>query len=69
VAMDWRGYETLVGDVNGDGRADLIWNRLTGGQNQIYVGLSSGDGIFQLLPAQEISGDWGQYRPLLGHVD
>jgi hypothetical protein len=32
-------YKTLVGDVNGDGRTDLIWNE-TGTINRTYVGLA-----------------------------
>ena len=34
----WSHYKTLVGDVNGDGRADLIWNETRAG-NRTYVGL------------------------------
>lgn len=73
MVTNWLGYQTFVGDVNGDGRADLIWSRstgVTGAPNQIYVALSNGDGIFQLLPAQAISGsDGGQSQVRLGHLD
>ncbi|MBC6434623.1 hypothetical protein FM036_30515, partial [Nostoc sp. HG1] len=31
----------LTGDVNGDGRTDLIWNE-TGDINRTYVGLAQG---------------------------
>jgi hypothetical protein len=73
MVTDWLGYQTLAGDVNGDGRTDLIWSRSTrvvGDPNRLYVALSNGDGIFQLLPAQAISGgEGGQSQVLLGHVD
>ena len=45
----------LIGDVNGDGKADLVWNEL-GGLNRFYVGLSQGNGKFQFLPAQDRGG-------------
>lgn len=44
----WGSYKTLIADVdlvNGD---DLIWNIVSGGQNRTYVGLSNGDGTFDL---------------------
>ena len=44
----WSGYQLLIGDVNGDGKADLVWNEL-GGLNRFYVGLSQGNGKFQFL--------------------
>jgi hypothetical protein len=36
---DWSGYTLSVADVNGDGRADLIWNELGTG-NRTYVALA-----------------------------
>ncbi|HUG40221.1 MAG TPA: VCBS repeat-containing protein, partial [Longimicrobiales bacterium] len=41
------GYEVVVADVNGDGAADLVWNRRQNGEsNAIYVALSNKDGTF-----------------------
>ena len=40
VRGGWSGYQLLIGDVNGDGKADLVWNSLGGDINRIYVGLS-----------------------------
>lgn len=59
------GVTTLTGDVNGDGRIDLIWNQLQQGTNQLYVGISAGDGTFQFSapfahPESPTEG-WGNY--------
>ena len=52
-ARGWSGYQLFIGDVNGDGKADLVWNSLGGDINRIYVGLSQRYGIFDFLPAQD----------------
>lgn len=59
------GVTTLTGDVNGDGRMDLIWNQLQQGTNQLYVGISAGDGSFAFTapfthPESPAEG-WGNY--------
>jgi len=65
----WGGFETLVGDVNGDGRSDLIWNELAE-TNRVYVALGSIDGIFQFLPAQDRAEKrWSGFRTLVGDVN
>jgi thiol-activated cytolysin/VCBS repeat protein len=69
----WANYETVVGDVNGDGRADLIWNyrgATATGQNRSYLGLSNGDGTFA-FPSVRIHPltSWPGYRVLVGNVD
>ena len=53
VRGGWSGYQLFIGDVNGDGKADLVWNSLGGDINRIYVGLSQRYGIFDFLPAQD----------------
>lgn len=66
----WQTYKTLVGDVNGDGRSDLIWNRTGADKNRIYVGLSTGTGVIEFLPAQDQNGGgWADYKTLLGDVN
>jgi hypothetical protein len=52
-----QNYRTLVGDVNGDGKPDLIWNEMTTSSNRTYVGLSRGDGSFTLKPRQDAGVD------------
>ena len=65
----WSAFKTLAGDVNGDGRADLIWNA-TGQGNRTYVGLGQADGTFQFLPFQDHTGqDWSGYETLVGDVN
>jgi hypothetical protein len=59
------GVQTLTGDVNGDGRTDIIFNQLQGATNQLYVGVSAGDGTFDFTspfahPASPTEG-WGNY--------
>lgn len=39
-------YQVHTGDLDGDGRADLLWNFLGAGSNQTRVALSLGDGTF-----------------------
>ncbi len=69
-AADWAGYQTLVGDVNSDGRSDLIWSRVGEQQNQVVVALSRGDGSFQFLPTQQLAGgNWSQARILPAYVN
>jgi hypothetical protein len=67
------GVQTLTGDVNGDGRADLIWNQLQQGTNQLYVGISSGDGTFSfttpfLHPESPAEG-WGNYTVSVADIN
>lgn len=52
-ASGWLSFDTVIGDLNGDGRDDIIWNRTRDDENIIYVGISNGDGTFDFLPRQE----------------
>jgi len=67
----WSDYKTLVGDVNGDGNADLIWNTTSSDQNRTYIGLAKGDGTFDFLAKQDhtIPGGWSDYKMLIGDVN
>lgn len=67
---DWSGYRQLTGDVNGDGREDLIWNRVTDGtHNYTFVGLAGADGAFVQGPLNDFPGDWRVYRIYTGDFD
>lgn len=67
--IGWDPYKTLIGDVNGDGKDDIIWNE-TIGRNRIYVGISNGNGTFSFSQRQDhpLSG-WGNYETLIGDVN
>jgi len=65
----WSSYKTLTGDVNGDGLTDIIWNS-TGSSNRTYIGLSNGDGTFDMKPKQDRPGSgWSSYKTLTGDVN
>ena len=53
ITQGWSGYRAFIGDVDGDGKADLVWNSLGGDINRIYVGLSQGDGNFKVQSTQD----------------
>ena len=56
------GVKTLLGDVNGDGRADFVWNQLQSGSNRLYAGISNGDGTFAFPSVRVRTGTWSGYR-------
>jgi hypothetical protein len=60
---------TLVGDVNGDGRQDLIWNH-AGASNQVQVGFGNPDGTLTIAAAsshpESPSEGWANYVPVVG---
>jgi hypothetical protein len=56
-----------VGDVGGDGKADLLWNSLYNGANYVYVGVSDGDGTFTLGSAQVVAASgFGNFNSNVG---
>jgi hypothetical protein len=66
------GVRTRLGDVNDDGRTDVIWNHL-GTTNEVYVGLAVGDGTFSFTPAavhpETPAEGWANYTPLVADVN
>lgn len=59
----------LVGDVDADGRQDLLWNHL-GATNQVRVGIANGVGGFTMSAPvthpETPSEGWGNYTAVLG---
>ncbi len=41
--LNWTNYDTLIGDVDGDGLDDIIWVRAEGKTNRIFVGLAKNE--------------------------
>lgn len=69
----WSSYTARLGDMNGDGRADLIWNVAMAGDNRTYTSPSLGNGLVDLVsrPFQDHpdQAEWGQFELLLGDVN
>lgn len=68
----FRPYEALVGDVTGDGRADVVWNARAGTLNRTYVSRGQSDGTFASGNPQDHPADvsdWSAFTPLLADVD
>jgi hypothetical protein len=62
-----------IGDLNGDGRDDLLWNEIKpNSQNVVHVSLAKPDGSFDFTrpfqPHNVVRSDWSQYTPLLADV-
>ncbi|MEL6673218.1 MAG: thiol-activated cytolysin family protein [Bacteroidota bacterium] len=68
-------YESLIGDVDGDGKEDVILNHHIGPNNQIQVALAEGDGTFRFLSKQDHPAgapkaySWTDYGVQLGDVN
>lgn len=65
----WAVYDTHVGDINGDGNDDLVWN-LRGASNVVYLGFADGAGslTFGERQVQPFNG-WSNYSLYVGPVN
>ncbi|MBE0564528.1 MAG: thiol-activated cytolysin family protein [Krumholzibacteria bacterium] len=65
----WAAFDAHVGDINGDGNDDLVWNA-RGAQNVTYLGFSDGSGglTFGERQVHALNG-WGTYRLYVGPVN
>lgn len=65
------GYEVTVGDLNGDGRDDLLWSGRTAALMRLYPGLAQADSTFAMVTNfTDIAGDRRSYSsPRVGQFD
>ena len=63
-------YEALIGDINGDGVADLVWWQQDGSGLHAQAALANGDGTFTAAQASTPdSGSFSGYDALIGDVN
>lgn len=68
----WAEFKLVIGDVTGEGRADIVWSRQnTVDGNLNYVALGGSDGTLTYLNPQSFgSSSWSPaYRVLLADID
>lgn len=65
----WAGYDVLVGDVNADGKTDIIFNITSSTRNGIHYSFGNAEGRFTERPYVERSNNgWQTYSVLVGNV-
>jgi hypothetical protein len=66
----WANYTPVVGDFNGDGRADVAWTHLSAATNKTYLALSNGDGTFGFPSVRNTeTPGWAGMRTLVGDLN
>src|SRR5207248_1132540 len=68
---DWSPYRTYITDLNGDGQADIVWNKLTNPDNRTCVGRGN-----HACPTRRSSdldnptkGDWTTFKTYVADVN
>ncbi len=74
VRQDWTGYQTLVGDVDGDGIDDICWTKMALGssENAVYTALGTNSGNYDFSPVKQSNPyqtTWSQFSPFMLDVD
>ena len=70
ISSGWQPFRTAIGDINGDGRDDLIWNETSVDRNRIYVGLGNANGTITFLPNQQHpSPGWSSFKTYVGDIN
>jgi hypothetical protein len=61
----WTPYTATVGDMNGDGKADVVWNARSAASTRTYVGFATAnDGTLTMVDnVIERSGNYSEYEP------
>ena len=69
-AKGWGGYRAFVADVDGDERADIVWNDVPVWSNRTYVGRFGGEGV-DFLPQQDhtVNEGWSRFRTSVSDFD
>ena len=65
TAPGWQTYTVTTGDLNGDGKTDLLWNTRTGTvMTRTYFGLAQADSSFSMIPNfVDQPGNYSGYAP------
>jgi hypothetical protein len=65
-AEKWTTFQLKTGDINGDKKADLIWNYV-GTNNRTYIATSKGDGTFEFGDQLSFpNSGWSNYKFFIG---
>jgi hypothetical protein len=65
VANGWSGYNVTAGDLNGDGKVDLLWNNAGANSTLLrtYFGLVQADTTFVMSNFWDRAGNYSGYAP------
>lgn len=64
-------FIAAVGDIDGDGYSDIVWNQLGATTNKVQTGRGKSDGKPEISPAEQVhpaTTNWSQATTLVGDV-